>query len=81
VWNHFADNCTKGEGIVATVASGLLADISEFNIQVQSVLRQKFSGDGLSLLISLIDINKASTADLRLIQGTNYGCPYFGFYD
>jgi len=39
MWNHFADNCTMGESIVATVASGLLADIAEFNIPVQNLLK------------------------------------------
>ena len=37
---------------------------------------------GLSLLIHLIDPNqKTNKGDLRFIQGTNFGCPYSGFFD
>ena len=30
----------------------------------------------------LIDLNSnTDTSEMRLLQGTNFGCPYAGFYD
>ena len=36
----------------------------------------------LAKLNVLIDINApADTSEMKLLQGTNFGCPYAGFYD
>jgi fused len=37
---------------------------------------------GLSLVLHLIDPNQnVNKQDLRFLQGSNFGCPYSGFYD
>lgn len=64
------------------VASGLLADMIALNAQTSQLITGKISASGLSLLVHLIDANQNSNrGDLRFLQGTNFGCPYSGFYD
>jgi len=36
--------------------------------------------NALSQLQQLLDINKPKT-DIKKIDGTNFGCPYIGYYD
>jgi hypothetical protein len=52
------------------------------NTQTSNYITSKINGSGLSLLIHLIDANQnLNKGDLKLLQGTNFGCPYRGFYD
>jgi fused-like protein len=82
VYKLFEQNCSKGDSLVGMMASGLLADMIPLDAQTGQFITQKIQSNGLSLLIHLIDPNQSTNkGDLRLIQGTNFGCPYSGFYD
>ena len=79
----FETNGTKGDKLVAIVSSGLLADLMSINQTISTYVTQKIlNGGGLALLVQLLDINQTTRiGDLKIIQGTNFGCPYSGFYD
>jgi len=55
------------------------------SLSASSFIMQKFTGTGgtsLANLILLIDCNtKGNKNEMRFLQGTNFGCPYAGYYD
>jgi hypothetical protein len=64
------------------IASGLLADMISLNEKSANFISTKLNSSGLANICHLIDINQnVYKNDLRFIQGTNFGCPYSGFYD
>lgn len=78
----FEQNCTKGHTLLGMIASGLLADMISLNQQTQQFICGKINQSGMGLLVHLIDANQnCNKGDLRFLQGTNFGCPYSGFYD
>lgn len=66
------------------IASGLMAEILSLDSQNANFLQQKFVGstDAIGKLNMLLDQNAdTKTNEIRLLQGTNFGCAYTGFFD
>jgi fused-like protein len=80
IYKIFEQNCSRGDSLVGMMASGLLADM--ISTEQNNFITSKIQQNGLALLINLIDPNQTQNkAELRIVQGTNFGCPYSGFYD
>jgi hypothetical protein len=84
----FDENCNPNEPrvLISVVACGVLAELLSFDDKTCKFILSKFTGQAggtaLTKLVSLIDINSgANRNEMRFIQGTNFGCPYGGFYD
>ena len=66
------------------IATGLMAEILSLDSHNANFIQQKFVGstDAIGKLNILLDQNSdAKTAEIRLLQGTNFGCAYTGYYD
>jgi hypothetical protein len=68
------------------MACGILAEMLSMGDQKATFVLQKFIGSGsssaLGSLATFIDINqKICKSDMYIIQGTNFGCPYTGYFD
>lgn len=82
IYKIFEQNCSKGDSLLGMICSGLLSDMIALNPQTSQLIASKISAGGLQHLLHLIDVNQNSNkGDLRFVQGTNFGCPYSGFYD
>jgi fused len=58
----------------------LLAELLQCDIEVSFILQQFSTVSKLKLLQELL--NPLHTKeDVKRIDGTNFGCPYIGFYD
>ena len=70
-----------GEPLVSVTASGVLSDCLSLENQNSAFIYSRLSTvNSHSLLQQLLDINKPKS-DIKKIDGTNYGCPYSGYYD
>ena len=61
-----------------------MAEILSLDTQNANFIQQKFVGstDAIGKLNILLDQNaETKTGEIRLLQGTNFGCAYTGFYD
>ena len=84
IFQLFDQNAIHGEKIVAIIASGLMAEILSLDSQNSNFIQQKFVGstDAIGKLNILLDQNSDSkTNEIRLLQGTNFGCAYTGYFD
>jgi len=68
------------------MACGILAEMLSMDSQTSNFVLQKFTGSGsaavLSNLTNLVDINQSiCKTDMYIVQGTNFGCPYTGYFD
>ena len=88
IFKMFEDNAgtTEARVLIAVVASGLLSEMLSFEEKTSKFIQSKFTGQAgtssLTKLVSLIDINSGGNKnEMRLLQGTNFGCPFSGFYD
>lgn len=74
----------NGEPLVSIQASAILSDTLSLDNSntLSSTLYQRLTSQPqtLQLLQQLLDINRPKS-DLKKIDGTNYGCPYGGYYD
>ncbi len=72
----------SGDPLVAITCCGVLADVMSVpdsagaQIVMQAFSNQKYQAH----LQQLLDINKPKK-DIKKIDGTNFGCPYGGYYD
>jgi len=63
------------------MACGVLADMLTLDTEVASLILGKFSsGAAIANLQQLMDMNRPRS-DMRKIDGTNFGCPYLGYFD
>ena len=70
-----------GEPLVSIMICGILSDCLSFVNQTSIVIYGRFANQQtFTLLQQLLDVNKAKS-DLKKVDGTNYGCPYAGYYD
>ena len=84
IYQLFDQNVSQGNKLISVISCGLMAEILSLEGQSSQFIFQKFTGttDALGKVNILIDINSpAETTEMKLLQGTNFGCPYAGFYD
>ena len=84
IFTLFDQNVSQGSKLISVISCGLMAEILSLEGQQAQFIFSKFIGqnDSLAKLNILIDINApADTGEMKLLQGTNFGCPYAGFYD
>ena len=76
-------SCSAGDELVSMIAAGLLAEFLDLGGSTATFVRSKISSnDGMSLLVSLLNTNSEKNyGGLKIMQGTNFGCPYIGFFD
>ena len=71
----------SGEPLVSLMICGILSDCLSIENQTSTVIYGRFTNQStFTMLQQLLDVNKAKS-DLKKIDGTNYGCPYAGYYD
>lgn len=71
----------SGEPLVSLMICGILSDCLSLENQTSAVIYGRFANQPtFTMLQQLLDVNKAKS-DLKKIDGTNYGCPYAGYYD
>jgi len=76
-------SCAANDFFVGNIAAGLVAEFLDLGGQVATFVRSKFtSAEGMGILVSLLNTNKEKNyGGLKIMQGTNFGCPYIGFFD
>jgi hypothetical protein len=60
---------------------GILSDCLSLENQTSTVIYGRFANQPtFTMLQQLLDVHKAKS-ELKKIDGTNFGCPYAGYYD
>lgn len=82
IFELFEKNIQQGgEPLVSITACGILSDILSTDSTSATFIQNKLSqANSLQLLQQLLDINKPKS-DIKKIDGSNFGCPYSGYYD
>jgi hypothetical protein len=72
---------TTGEPLVAITACGIFSDCLTLENQNSQLIYSRLCNvSSFTLLQQLLDVNRPK-GDLKKVDGTNYGCPYTGYYD
>lgn len=69
------------EPLVQIALSQLFSDALSTESSTSSTIYSRLcSQQALTIIQGMLDVNKTKS-DIKKIEGTNYGCPYTGYYD
>ena len=72
---------SQSEPLIQIALSQLFSDtLSSECASANTIYQRLCTQSALTILQNMLDVNKAKS-DLKKIEGTNYGCPYSGYYD